>query len=135
MGQRGEVYSRSDHSWRFRVVDGNNAAAVGASTKMRRVILVQREVPQNDTLPPVACRFDNEICLSNKQVAFLPFAAGTFRKPDAFGGEMIVEFGLGVRAAAVTMCGSACGEFRRLGIAQNLVRKIHQIPVVVEGRD
>src|SRR5712664_797892 len=86
---------------------------------MGRVILVQREVPQNDTLPPVACRFDNEIRLSHEQVAFLPFAAGTFRKPDAFGGEMVVEFALSIRAAPITMYGSARGEFRRLKIAQD----------------
>src|SRR6267154_535572 len=102
---------------------------------MGRVILVEREVPENDTLPPVAYRFDNEIRLSHEQVAFLPFAAGTFRKPDAFGGEMVVEFRLSIRAAPVTMCGSARGEFRSFGIAQNLVGKIHQIPVVVKAHD
>jgi len=54
------------------VVDGYYAAAVCATTQMRRVILIEGEVPQNDTLPPIPHRFDNEIRLSNKQVVFLP---------------------------------------------------------------
>src|SRR2546427_2332218 len=41
-----------------------------------------------------------------------PFAARTLSQPDAFRGEMIVEFGLSFRPAPVAMCGSACGEFR-----------------------
>src|SRR6266481_7863641 len=100
---------------------------------MRRVILIESEVPKNDTLPPVARRFDNEIRLSHQQIAFLPFAAGTFRKPDSFGGEMIVEFGLGVGAAPVAMCGSTGRKFRSFGIAQEFLGEVDQVPVVIES--
>jgi len=75
------------------VVDSYYAAAVCAATQMRCVILIESEVPQNDTLSPVARSFDNEIRLSHQH---------------SFSGEMIVDFGLGFRAAPVTMCGSAC---------------------------
>src|SRR5713101_753546 len=102
---------------------------------MWRVILIESEVPENDTLPPIARRFDNEIRLSHKQIAFLPLAARTFREPDAFGGKMIVEFALGVRAAPVAMCGSARGKFRGFGIAQDFFGEVDQVPVVIEGHD
>src|SRR6266852_2514025 len=102
---------------------------------MRRVILIESEVPKNDTLPPVARSFDNEIRLRQQQIAFLPFPAGTFRKPDSFGGEMIVEFGLGIGGAPVTMGGSTGRKFRGFAIAQDLVRKVDHVPVVIEGHD
>ncbi len=72
---------------------------------MRRVILIESEVPQNDTLSPVARSFNNEIRLSHQQIPFLPFAARALSEPNSFSREMIVEFGLGFRAAPVTMCG------------------------------
>src|SRR5438094_3976668 len=102
---------------------------------MRAVILIESKVPENDTLPPVPRSLDNEIRLSHQQIAFLPFAARTLSQPDAFRGEMIVEFGLSVRPAPVAMCGSACGEFRGAGIAQDLLGKVDQVPVVIEGHD
>src|SRR6266436_8354004 len=102
---------------------------------MRPVILIESEVPENDTLPPVPRSFDIEIRLSHQQIAFLPFAARTLSQPDAFRGEMIVEFGLSFRPAPVAMCGSACGEFRGAGIAQDLLGKVEQVPVVIEGQD
>src|SRR5260370_36053332 len=102
---------------------------------MRPVILIESEVPKNDTLPPVARSFDNEIRLSHQQIAFLPFPAGTFRKPDSFRGEMIVEFGLGVGAAPVAMCGSTGRKFRSFGIASDFLGKVDQVQVVIESHD
>src|SRR5260370_23346192 len=102
---------------------------------MRPVILIESEVPKNDTLPPVARSFDNEIRLSHQQIAFLPFPAGTFRKPDSFRGEMIVEFGLGVGAAPVAMCRSTGRKFRSFGIAEDFLGKVDQLPLGIEGHD
>ena len=46
-----------------------------------------------------------------------------------------MEFGLSFRPAPVAMCGSACGEFHGAGIAQDLLGKVDQVPVVIEGHD
>src|SRR5260370_4811457 len=102
---------------------------------MRLVIWIESEIAKNDTLPPVARRFDNEIRLSHQQIAFLPFPAGTFRKPDSFSGEMIVEFGLGAGATPVAMCGTTGRKFRSFGIAQDFLGEVDQVPVVIEGHD
>src|SRR5437016_12190715 len=48
---------------------------------------------------------------------------------------MVVEFGLGFRAASVAMRSYACGEFCGLGIAQDRIGKIDQVPVVIEDHD
>src|SRR3989442_236138 len=48
---------------------------------------------------------------------------------------MVVEFGLGFRGATVAMSGSTGGEFRGFGIAQDLVGKVDQVPVVSGGHD
>src|SRR6266852_6134871 len=85
------------------MVDGDYAAAIGAAALMRSVILIESEVPKNSALRPVARGFDDEARLSHKQIAFLPFAAGAFREPNAFFGETAVELALGSYRAPVTM--------------------------------
>ena len=46
-----------------------------------------------------------------------------------------MESRLSFRAAPVAMCGSACGEFRSFGIAQDFLGEIDQVPVVIECHD
>jgi len=73
--ERGEVHRGSDRRWRCGVVDGDYAAAIRAAAQMRSVILIEREIPENDALRPVASGFDDEARLSHEEIAFLPFAA------------------------------------------------------------
>jgi len=51
VGEGGEVHRGMTVVWRCGVVDGNDSPAVGATAKMRSVILIERKIPQNNALP------------------------------------------------------------------------------------
>jgi len=55
------------------------------------MVLIERKIPEDYTLCPVARGADDQLHLLLKKLPFLPFAAGTLGQPNVFVRETLVQ--------------------------------------------
>src|SRR4030095_15975256 len=116
VAERRVVHGRSNLCWRTRFVHNDLAAARRATAQVRLMILIERQIPQDHALRPMARYANNQLHLLLEHFAFLPIAAGAFSHPDFLARETLIEFCLCGGAATVAMRGDAPGESRRVRI-------------------
>src|SRR5262249_37291513 len=103
MGQGCEIHRRHYLHWRSRMIHRHYTTAVRASSEKWLVILIERQIPQDNAFRPIPRRVDNQPRLLFEQIALLPVAAGALRHPDFFVRKTLMQFGLSRRHAAITM--------------------------------
>jgi len=80
------------HSWfdlcgRCGLIHGNDTSTSGAASQKRLMVLIERKIPEDYTLCPVARGADDQLHLLLKKLPFLPFAAGTLGQQMSLSGK------------------------------------------------